>query len=101
MWAGRNWKDDLERLKTLQVRQKHEKTSSERQEEFILVTYLHPMPCPLCETKVGSRENEIQCPSCGVGLTRVVPFVKVCEPGWNWIINKGCRKKLLELWKER
>jgi hypothetical protein len=98
-WAGDDWKGDLDRLKELQ--DMPTKTGQQEQEEHILQIHLHPMSCPLCETKVGSKDNEIDCPNCGVGLRRVVPFVKVCEPGWHWIINEESRKRLLELWKER
>jgi hypothetical protein len=101
MWAGENWQADLDKLKELQGMSKEIKTSLQQQEEFILQTYLHPMGCPLCETKVGSKDNDITCPSCGVGLLRVVPFVKVCNPGWHWIINEESREKLLELWRKR
>jgi hypothetical protein len=99
MWAGDNWQEDLERLKALQAMDS--KSSSEKQEEFVLVTHLHPMACPLCQTLVGSKDNEIACPSCNVGLRRVVPFVKVCEPGWHWIIDDESREILLMLWKEK
>jgi len=99
MWAGDNWQEDLERLKTLQSMD--DKSSSEKQEEFVLTTYLHPMSCPLCHTPVGSKDNDVACPSCNVGLHRVVPFVKVCEPGWHWIIDDESREILLMLWKEK
>jgi len=101
VWAGENWKEDLDRLKELQGKGNFGLLDSDKQEKFILQTHLHPMSCPLCETKVGAKENDVNCPVCGVGLRRVVPFVKVCDPGWHWIINEESRKELLRLWREK
>lgn len=101
VWAGENWKVDLDRLKELQGLPKETKTSLQQQEEFILQTHMHPMPCPLCTTPVGSKDNEVVCPICLIGLVRVVPFVKVCEPGWHWALHEDARKKLYELWDNR
>lgn len=95
-WAGETWKEDLEKLKRLQ--QTEMLSSAEKQERFILQTHLHPVPCPLCGTLVGARENNIECPVCGIKLVRAVPFVKVSEPGWDWEFADEARQKLLELW---
>ena len=95
-WVGEAWKEDLEKLKRLQ--QTEMLSSAEKQERFILQTHLHPVPCPLCQTLVGSKDNHIECPVCGIELERHVPFVKVTEPGWHWGITDKDRQKLLELW---
>lgn len=101
LWAGDDWKENLDRLKELQDMDDEVLSSSEKQERYILQTHLHPVSCPLCEIKVGSKENEIKCPSCGISLVRCVPFVKVCEPGWHWNFTEESRSKLLELWRSR
>lgn len=101
VWAGEDWKEQLDRLKELQGLPKDVKTNLEQQEEYVLTTHLHPVPCPLCETLVGAKENEITCPICAISLRRVVPFVKVTEPGWHWEIGDTDRKELLRLWEEK
>ena len=95
-WVGEDWKKDLERLKQLQ--QTEMLSNIEKQERFVLERHLYPVPCPLCQTRVGAKDIEIECPVCGIKLERCVPFVKVTEPGWHWEITDGARQRLLELW---
>jgi len=100
MWTGPKWKTKLNRLKELQVAPKETLTGVDKQELFILETHLHPVPCPLCETPVGSTESEVVCPYCGVEMMRVVPLVRTGKPGWFWKLHDRSRAVLVELWRK-
>jgi predicted nucleic acid-binding Zn ribbon protein len=41
----------------------------------------------------------LSCPSCGIQVKRIVPFVSIGPAGWYWDFSKESRKELLELWK--
>jgi hypothetical protein len=70
-----------------------------------------PMTCPLCDGKCSyyaaadkditieeSYDGLCHCPHCGIGLTKIMPLVKVAGPGWYWGLNEGSRSRLLEIW---